>query len=103
MAQEVVNFDANLAAAAGDDGALLAELRAAFVESLAQQVDLLARARCDGNWEVAALRLKGLGASFHIPDLVDLAEQALDGPPGEPVVLRKLTQFRLGFSQRGEG
>ena len=65
MAHEAAEFDATLAAAAGDDPALLAELRAAFLESLAQQTDLLGRARCDGNWEVAALRLKGLGSSFH--------------------------------------
>ena len=90
MAHEAGDFDATLAAAAGEDLALLAELRAAFVESLAQQVDLLRRARCDGNWEVAALRLKGLGSSFHAPELVKLADQALAGAPGEPAVVRKL-------------
>ena len=41
MAHEAADFDATLAAAAGEDLALLAELRAAFAESLAQQVDLL--------------------------------------------------------------
>ena len=90
MAHEAADFDATLAAAAGEDLALLAELRAAFAESLAQQVDLLRRARCDGNWEVAAQRLKGLGSSFHAPELVRLADQALAGAPGEPVVIRKL-------------
>lgn len=97
MAQVAGTFDATLTAAAGEDLALLAELRAAFVESLAQQVDLLGRARCDGNWEVAAMRIKGLGASFHAPELVKLAQEALDGPPGEPVVLRKLTRFCAEF------
>ena len=93
MVQVAGDFDATLAAAAGEDAALFAELRAAFVESLTQQIDLLRRARCDGNWHVAAMRLKGLGASFHAPDLVRLAEQALDGAPGEPGVLRKLDRF----------
>ena len=74
MAHDAADFDATLAAAAGEDAALLHELRAAFVESLTQQVDLLRRARCDGNWQVAAMRLKGLGASFHAPELVRLAE-----------------------------
>lgn len=97
MAQQFGHFDANLLAAAGDDRALLAELRASFVESLGQQVDLLGRARCDGNWEIAALRLKGLGASFHYPELLELAQQAADGPPGEPVVLRKLQQLKAMF------
>ena len=93
MAHEAGEFDATLAAAAGEDPALLHELRAAFVGSLTQQVDLLRRARCDGNWHVAAMRLRGLGASFHAPELVRLAELALDGAPGEPGVLRKLDRF----------
>jgi hypothetical protein len=98
MAQIAGDFDATLAAAAGEDAALLAELRAAFAESLAQQIDLLRRSRCDGNWQVAAQRLRGLGASFHAPELVRLAELALDGAPGEPGVLRKLDRFRAEFT-----
>ena len=93
MAHEAGEFDATLAAAAGDDAALLGELRAAFVDSLMQQVDLLRRARCDGNWQVAAMRLRGLGASFHAPELVRLADQALTGAPGEPGVLRRLDRL----------
>jgi HPt (histidine-containing phosphotransfer) domain-containing protein len=98
MAHDSGDFDATLAAAAGEDAALLRELRAAFVDSLTQQVDLLRRARCDGNWEVAALRLKGLGASFHAPELVRLAEQALEGAPGEPGVLRRLDRLCAEFT-----
>lgn len=100
MAHEAADFDATLAAAAGEDQALLEELRAAFVESLTQQVDLLRRSRCDGNWEVAALRLKGLGSSFRAPELVKLADDALDGAPGEPAVLRKLTALCDRFAAR---
>lgn len=97
MAFATRDFDATIAAAAGEDPALLGELRAAFAESLARQIDLLRRARCDGNWAVAAMRLKGLGASFHAPDLIRLAERALDGAPGEPVVIRDLEQFAGEF------
>jgi hypothetical protein len=93
MAFATFDLDATIAAAAGEDSALLGELRAAFAESLARQIDLLRRARCDGNWTVAALRLKGLGASFHAPDLIRLANQALDSAPGDPVVVRDLEQF----------
>ena len=64
MAYESGALDATLAAAAGDDEVLLGELRRAFIESLARQVDLLSRARCDGNWQMAAMRLKGLAVSF---------------------------------------
>src|SRR3990167_5083013 len=49
MAYEFGTFDATLAAAAGEDPALHAELRAAFHESLDHHLDLLKRARCDGN------------------------------------------------------
>ena len=83
MAYENGALDATLAAAAGDDPALLVELREAFTQSLANQVDLLRRARCDGNWNVAAMRLKGLAASFHAEGLIDLAEEALDSPPAD--------------------
>ena len=87
------DFEANLAAASGDDLDLRAELFACFRASLDAQRDLLGRARCDGNWEVSAMRLRGLGASFHSSQLVLLAEEALDTAPGDPVVLRKLAQF----------
>ncbi|WP_435417512.1 Hpt domain-containing protein [Parerythrobacter aurantius] len=99
MAFEYGAFSATLAAAAGDDPSLRAELRLAFRESLAQQVDLLARARCDGNWLVAAQRLKGLGASFHAEPLMDLAEEAISSAPGDPVVLRKLGSFVAKFDE----
>jgi hypothetical protein len=100
MHYETGALDATLAAAAGDDPALLAELRAAFVESLDRQIDLLGRARCDGNWNVAALRLKGLAASFHSGDLMALAEEAIASAPGEPTILRKLKAFKRDFGVR---
>lgn len=99
MAFENGAFSATLAAAAGDDAALHAELRQAFRESLAQQVDLLSRARCDGNWLVAAQRIKGLGASFHAEPLMLLAEEAVTSAPGDPVVLRKLERFLAEFDE----
>lgn len=90
MAFESGTLDATLAAAAGEDSALLGELRTAFIESVARQADLLRRSRCDGNWAVSAMRLKGLAASFHAEDLLALAEEALAGVPGDPAVLRKI-------------
>ena len=44
MAYESGSLDATLAAAAGEDIALLAELRCALVESAERQLDLLRRA-----------------------------------------------------------
>lgn len=100
MAYAQGDFELALAAAAGDDPALLAELRSGFVESLDSQLDLLSRSRCDANWQMAAERLKRLGASFHAGDLVALAEEALDGAPGDPAVLRKLAAYSGRFAGR---
>ncbi len=97
MAFQSSELDATLAAAAGDDPELFAELRGAFAESLARQVDLLRRSRCDGNWQVAAMRLKGLATSFHADPLVILADEALDSVPGEPGVVRRLQAFLDDF------
>jgi hypothetical protein len=93
MAFESGDLDATIAAAAGEDPALIAELRAAFGESVERHIDLLRRSRCDGNWNQAAMRLKGLGASFHTPELIRLADLALESAPGEPVAMRKLERF----------
>jgi HPt (histidine-containing phosphotransfer) domain-containing protein len=93
-------LNASLAAAVGSDGHLMGELRAAFVESAARQVDLMARARCDANWQMSASRLKSLAASFGAVGLIALADEALDGAPGDPVVLRKLGAAVEDFASR---
>lgn len=85
-------LDAALAAAVGDDHGLVADLRVAFMESAARHVDLLGRARCDANWELAAWRLKGLAASFGLEDMMALAEEAARAAPGDPRILRRLRE-----------
>lgn len=98
MAYEAGALEETLAAAAGGDAALFAELRASFTESLQRQIDLLERSRCDGNWHLAAMRLKGLAASFHSASLLLLAEEALDTAPGDPAVIRRLKAYVAEFS-----
>ena len=83
-------LNASLSAAVGSDPELVAELCAAFVESALRQTDLMGRSRCDANWLVAAERLKSLAASFGAIGLLELAEEAIEGAPGDPAVLRKL-------------
>ena len=99
MAYESGSLNAALAAAVGSDPVLVAELRGAFLESAAQQIDLLRRARCDANWHFAALRLKSLAASFGVSGIADLADSALEGAPGDPVVLRQLDSAMGDFGQ----
>lgn len=98
MAYEAGALEATLTAAAGGDPVLFAQLRHSYVESVARQVDLLSRARCDGNWAMAAERLKGLAASFHAVALLVLADEALDAAPGEPGVVRRLRAYVAEFS-----
>ncbi|MFC4295500.1 Hpt domain-containing protein [Novosphingobium tardum] len=98
MAFEAGALDATIAAAAGDDPALFAELREAFHASAVRQLDLLRRSRCDGNWNIAGLRLKGLASSFHADQLLALADEVMDAAPGEPSVLRRLQVYLDGFA-----
>lgn len=90
MAYESGSFETALAAAAGEDFALFAELRLAFLESASRQLDLLRRSRCDANWQMAAMRLQGIAASFHDETLAGSAREALSGAPGDPAVLRRI-------------
>jgi hypothetical protein len=83
-------LNTSLAAAVGIDHALLLELRAAFVEGAARHADLMSRARCDANWKHSASRLKSLAGSFGVVGMMEIADEALIGAPGDPVVLRKL-------------
>lgn len=99
MAFPAGDLDATLAAAAGDDFALMTELRAMFLASARRQADLLRRARCDGNWQVAAMRIKGLAASFNAEALMALADEALEAAPGDPGVVRRIQAAIDAFSE----
>lgn len=90
-------LDAALAAAVGDDTALIADLRHAFLESAERQIDLLGRARCDANWQLAAHRLKGLAASFGVTGMMALADDAAHAAPGDPRVLKQLRAALTSF------
>jgi hypothetical protein len=92
-------LNASLAAAVGSDSQLMAELRQDFLTSVERQADLLGRSRCDANWQLAASKLKSLAASFGAAGMVELADEALAGAPGDPVVLRKLRGAIDDFAQ----
>ena len=98
MAYDPGALNASLAAAVGSDSDLMAELRLAFIESAERQLDLMSRSRCDANWVIAASRLKSLAASFGASGLGALADEALEGAPGDPVVLRKVAAAIQDFA-----
>jgi hypothetical protein len=93
-------LNASLAAAVGSDGNLMAELRAAFIESALKQADLMGRSRCDANWQVSASRLQSLAASFGAVGLQGLASDALAGAPGDPAILRRIRAAIDDFATR---
>lgn len=90
MAYDPGAIDAALAAAVGDDPALIAELRTAFITGARRALDALEHADDDEAWRIAASRLKGLAASFGAVRLMALATELGTEAAGDPVMLKKL-------------
>ena len=93
-------LNAALAAAVGEDIALIADLRTAFMESAERQLDLLRNAQADASWELASWRLKGLAASFGLTHLMARADEAADCVRGDPRILR---QLRMAIDRLQQG
>lgn len=90
MAFDPGAISSTLAAAVGDEPALIAELRQAFAESVARAVDTLDAAPDAPAWSAAAARLKGLAASFGAVRLMALADQAVEAGTRDAALLRKI-------------
>ncbi len=90
MAYDPGAIDAALAAAVGDEPALIAELRLAFVEGVERSLVAMENAADDEAWRGAAWRLKGLAASFGAVRLMALAEQATGHGLDDRTTLGKL-------------
>ncbi|MBS0505067.1 MAG: Hpt domain-containing protein [Proteobacteria bacterium] len=80
----------SLAAAVGDDRALVAELETAFMESASRHVETMRNAADDQDWREAALRLKGLAASFGATTLMQHASKAADARRGDAEAMRDI-------------
>lgn len=93
MAYDPGAIEATLAAAVGDDPALIAELRLAFVDSAGKAMDAMVQASSDEAWCASAWRLKGLAASFGAVRLMALATQAVSTGAPDPVLLGKLKRM----------
>jgi histidine phosphotransfer protein HptB len=90
MAYDPGAIDATLSAAVGDEPALIAELRHAFVDSATRTVDSLTMADDADQWRIAAARLKGLAASFGAIRLMAMAAETAKAPVGDVEMLKKL-------------
>ncbi|MHA6722978.1 Hpt domain-containing protein [Sphingomonas sp. RS2018] len=90
MAYDPGAIDATLAAAVGDEPVLIAELREAFLDSVKASLTRLTRAEDPTTWKDAALRMKGIAASFGAVRLMALAADAANMPAGDIEMLRKI-------------
>lgn len=90
MAYDPGAIDATLAAAVGDEPALIAELRLAFTDSAEQVLTTMTQAVGTDAWRAAAWRLKGLAASFGAVRLMALATEAAEGDPRDAEMMRRL-------------
>lgn len=90
MAYDPGAIDANLAAAVGDEPVLIADLRDAFVEGVRRCLAAMKDADGAQGWTSAALRLKGLAASFGAVRLLALASEAATGQAHDAAVLRRI-------------
>lgn len=90
MAYDPGAIDATLAAAVGDEPALIAELREAFLDGAKRALAMLELAEDRVAWQTAAMRLKGLAASFGAVRLMAIAGEAAVALPGDATVLKKL-------------
>lgn len=90
MAYDPGAIDATLAAAVGDDPALVAELRLAFVDGVERALEALAAAADEEAWRAGAWRLKGLAASFGAVRLMSQAADAANRPVGDAATLAML-------------
>ncbi|OYY68996.1 Hpt domain-containing protein [Sphingomonas sp. 28-63-12] len=90
MAYDPGAIDATLAAAVGDEPALIAELREAFIDSAYRAVKAMEVAVAPNDWRAAALRLKGLAASFGAIRLLAVATEASESLPHAPQMLHRV-------------
>ena len=90
MAYDPGAIDATLAAAVGDDPALVAELREAFLNSAKSGLRTLELADDVDAWRGAAWRLKGLAASFGAVRLMAVATEVARAEPGDPALLKRI-------------
>lgn len=90
MAYDPGAIDATLAAAVGDEPALIAELREAFTDGVKRNLEAMKSADTPDGWTAAALRLKGLAASFGAVRLMALAAEAAGGQAHDSAILRRL-------------
>ena len=83
-------IEARLAASVGDDPELIAELHSAFVTSARRTLAALQAASDEPAWLLAAMRLKGLAASFGATQLMKAANDMAVSDPYDLDIVERL-------------
>src|SRR5690606_37941617 len=97
MAYDPGALETALAAAVGDDPALVMELRAVFLQSVMAHADAMKRAQTAADWQMATWRLKGVATSFGATRLMAVAENATASQLGDADILRKVDRAIARF------
>ena len=90
MAYDPGALEATLAAVAGEQSSLIAELRDAFFASADAHLAAMRGATVQSSWEQAALRLRSLAASFGLQRVMDAASEAATAGCGDTKALRRI-------------
>lgn len=79
-----------LAAAIGDDDALIAELKSAFIDSAQLHLANLCEAEDRQRWHDACWRMHALAIGFGVVRLAKASEHAATLPPRDRLALRRI-------------
>ena len=90
MAYDPGALEATLAAVAGEQTTLIAELRDAFFDSADGHVAAMKTATAQAVWDQAALRLRSLAASFGLQRMIDAARDATSAPCGDAKAMQRI-------------
>lgn len=90
MAYDPGALEATLAAVAGEQSSLIAELREAFFASADSHVAAMKAAAAQSEWVQAAGRLRSLAASFGLNRVMDAARDGADAPCGDAKAVQRI-------------
>ncbi len=90
MAYDPGALEATLAAVAGEQSSLIAELRDAFFASADAHVAAMKAAATQPVWVQSAERLRSLAASFGLNRVMDAAREGADAPSGDTKALQRI-------------
>ena len=90
MTYEHGTIDSTLAAMAGDEPAVIQDLRRAFVDGMTRAMEAMHVADDAREWREAALRMKGLAASVNALPLMTLAAQAAEREGSDAQLLDRI-------------